>query len=631
MTRNGNELEQSELDAMARRLRHRAPAGHRLFRRHEVGLGQCRDLPAENTGAATKTPNLQITALARIDNRDEIIRQTDFRPSELSEDLDSNVILAAYRRWGEHCAEHLLGDFAFVIWDAEKRRVYCARDHLGVMPLYYHLCPSRFAFASEIKAILSLPWVRGDLDELKIADYINSNFDDVKRTHFCEISRLPAAHWITVDEKSSTLRKYWAPDPGQKTLRKNDKDYVDSFREIFEEAVRCRTQNTEGVGSLLSGGLDSSSITCVARDLNRKAGGEPLSTFSSIFMSVPASDESRFIQTVIDDGGCLPFYFEGDKANPLMTPPSVRQIEDEPCGAPNLFLNWGMYGLAQKNGNRVILDGFDGDTTISHGTGYLIELAREWRWWKLAREASGVARSNGLSPIKYTSGYAWYGGILPKLPGRLRHVLQRRARSRVPRDDAKWYQPLREEFVDRIGLLDHREHVGRERKRKFANEKEMHLNLLTWGVMPATLEMLSHAATAFGIEPRFPFWDKRLVEFCLGLPPDQKLRDGWTRSILRRGMDGILPAAIQWRRDKSNLGHNFEHLLATVGQKRLRDDFGKRAEIVEPWIDLPLLRSMHSRFAANKSREDALILWKISTLITWLHSSPHTGSSTTPR
>ncbi len=191
-------------------------------------------------------------------------------PSDVT---DAELILRAYKRWGERSPEHLLGDFAFAIRDAHRDVLFCARDHFGVKPFYYHHAPGRlFCFASEIKGLLALAEVPRRLNETRVADYLVPLLEDKVITFYEEIVRLPPAHRMTVSRDGVRIEEYWALDPTREIRMKSGEEYAEAFREIFTEAVHCRLRSAFPVGSMLSGGLDSSSIVCVARKLIAKNG-----------------------------------------------------------------------------------------------------------------------------------------------------------------------------------------------------------------------------------------------------------------------------------------------------------------------------------------------------------------------
>jgi asparagine synthase (glutamine-hydrolysing) len=203
---------------------------------------------------------------------------------------DSQLILAAYIKWGEDCPQHLLGDFIFVIWDGHKQQLFCARDHFGVKPFYYHYAAGkRFAFATEIKAVLGLPDVPRQLNEVRVAEHLLELNEDPTITLYEDILRLPAAHSMTVSRKGIQQQRYWSLDPTRELRLGSDEEYAQKFREIFTEAVRCRLRSAFPVGSTLSGGLDSSSIVCVARKLFREEAASETERISATCAPTPLS------------------------------------------------------------------------------------------------------------------------------------------------------------------------------------------------------------------------------------------------------------------------------------------------------------------------------------------------------
>src|SRR3989454_9825112 len=280
---------------MLARLAHRGPDGAGVWSGGAVGLGHrllhtTPESLREHLPLASGDGTLVLTADARIDNRGELLAAL----GRGVEATDAELILAAYERWGERCPEHLLGDFAFVIWDARRATLFCARDHFGVKPFYYYHAPGRlFCFASEIKGLLALAEVPRRLNETRVADYLVPLLEDKVITFYQDILRLPPAHRMTVTRQGVRIEQYWALDPEREIRMKSDADYAAAFREIFTEAVRCRLRSAFPVGSMLSGGLDSSSIVCVARQLLAQDGGETLHTFSPVFDDVREGGERR--------------------------------------------------------------------------------------------------------------------------------------------------------------------------------------------------------------------------------------------------------------------------------------------------------------------------------------------------
>ena len=613
-------------------LRHRGPDGTRIWYRGSVGLAHCmfhttpeslqERLPLVNAAGETV-----ITADARLDNRSKLIARLDLPLSAAECLADSALILYAYERWGCNCVQELLGDFAFVIWDSRNQILFCARDHFGVKPFYYYADRQLFVCASEIRGIFAAAEVPKRLNEFRIADYLLSNFDDATATFYQEILRLPPAHTITISPEGMRLERYWSLDASREVRLSTDEQYAETFRELFTEAVSCRLRSSFPIGSMLSGGLDSSSVTCVAEQLLYEDGRGPLQTFSAVLDNVPVADERGYIDMVTKRKGIMSHYMRGDLAKPVSSIQDFLECRDEPPYSFNLFINLALYQTASNHGCRIMLEGFDGDTTVSHGTQYLVDLLKADRWAPYIKELRAFADNQNLSFRQEFLGSLWSHRVapfmnkLPLFPGkrRLRKTLgtllagSDRTRT-VALPESR--NLLDQTFVQRIRLSGYQ-----ERKEKQArSEREAHFHRLTWGVMPYVLEILDQAAAISSLEVRYPFWDKRLVEFCLGLPPEQKIRNGWTRLVLRKAMQGILPPEIQWRKDKSNLGHNFSHVFQTFEQELVERVLLQKS--TAPYIDKDTLHELQTRFRSKQATDQDLIsIWKAITLALWLQST----------
>lgn len=624
----------SELCRMRDKLAHRGPDATDFLYDGAIGLGHnmrwiTRESKKERL-PLKRNNDLVITADCRLDNRDELIAQLDINHGSSEVVSDSDLILRAYERWGEQCTEHLIGDFAFAIWDGSQQTLVCARDHFGVKPFFYHHSPSRlFTFATEIKGLFCLPEVPQRLDEVKVAAYLAAVSDDKSRTFFQDVKRLPPGHSVTVHRNALRFHQYWSLDPGRELHLRSDEEYAAGFREHFNQAVSCRLRSDYPIGSMLSGGLDSSAVTCTARELLAKNQRAPLHTFSAVFDRVAESDESSFQQAVLRQNGVVPHRLNADQLSPLTDLQQVLWHQDEACFAGNLYLHWGQYGPARKLGIRVMLDGFDGDTTVSHGLGYLGELAQGGRWWALAREVKHYSAKLERPWLGAYSAWVWKFGLNPVISrsrvlrqGRRvgRAIRRRLVPGRSEAATVRWLVPFNSDLARRLNLPE-RFLTGSQPP---LTERENHYQLLTRPILSDSLEILDRAAGAFGLELRYPFFDKRLVEFCLSLPPQQKMFRGWTRMVMRRAMDGILPAEIQWRGGKSDLGPGFDYGLRTFEQRRLENLFMHQSEVIDKYLDISAVRSIYQRFMAGVATEnEGLLMWRAASLALWLQRENH--------
>jgi asparagine synthase (glutamine-hydrolysing) len=493
---------------------------------------------------------------------------------------------------------------------------------MGVKPLCYYHSDKLFAFASEIKAILVCSEVPRLLNEAKVADHIRWNFDDAQSTFYRGVVKLPAAHSLTLTARSIQLRRYWSLDCGQELRLKSDQEYGEAFREIFVEAVRCRTRRAFSIGSTLSGGLDSSSIACTANGLLEED-QRPLRTFSAIFPGLPEAelrriDERAFVEAVLKRGQFDQTYVCADRASPLLDWRQMFGHLDEACWAPNLYLHWELYKAASVKGVRVLLDGLDGDTTVSHGLGYLTDLVRTGRWVRFFKESAALSRRNSRS---YPLGTAmWQLGIRPLVP----ELAVRSWRALRSRSASKGAAPdlINQSFAKRTQTSNGAATRFNE-STAFETARQGHWHALSSPLISSVMELADAASSAFAIEARYPFFDQRLIEFCVAIPAEQKLRDGWTRAVMRRAMDGILPTEVQWRVDKANLGFNFKRRLFEGDRGIIQAVVESGLTSLEEYVDLRAVRDAYRRWSEQPSRDqrDALTLYRVATLALWLETS----------
>ncbi|MGB8699346.1 MAG: lasso peptide isopeptide bond-forming cyclase [Thermosynechococcaceae cyanobacterium] len=567
------------------------------------------------------TGNWVLTADARIDNRTELIDKLGLRDGPPEKITDSALILAAYQAWGEECPVHLLGDFAFAIWDQPRQRLFCARDPMGVKPLYYYYANQQFIFASEIKALLALPDVPCRINEAMVADYLAKILFSIRKedSFYKEIQELRAAQSLTVTPDNFRIQTYWSPDLSYELKLPSDDAYVEAFRALFIDAVRCRMRSAFPLGSTLSGGLDSTSIACTTRHLLRQENQPNLHIFSAVFPSLaevdPKIDERPYMEAAIRQGDFNAHDVRTDLVSPLVDLDRVFWHGEEPSPAPNLYLDWEVFKAAQDQNVRVLFTGIDGDTTITYGVQYLSELAASFRWLKLLEEGTALAQVWKRPRRKVI----WTYGIRPALPEsavQLWRTLKRRPHRNALNWDLSLLNPT---FAKQMNIHETiRNDVLAEGKT--VSEREEHWQALNNGSVRYALQWLDKVATAFSLEARHPFCDRRLVEFCLALPSSQKLHKGWTRSILRRAMEGILPSEVQWRVGKGNLSANFKRRLLGDEKEILEQVMFRDHDAIAAYVNIPELQAAYRRYVANPdvSENEATNIFFAVNLALWI-------------
>lgn len=501
-----------------------------------------------------------ITADVRLDNRADLIAALGLDDAARVIG-DGELILHSYLRWGTDCPARLLGDFAFAIWDPRHQRLFCARDKVGMRQLIMaHLPGKLFAFATDVEALLRHPDVPMRVNEARIADFLEG-FEaiDLTSTFFCDCHRLPPAHALVIEQGRLRSWRYWQLTPPPIIRHSSDAAYGEAFLEVFTEAVRARLRSPGRVGSMLSGGLDSGSVTAVAACLLEQAGLPPLDTFSAIDPD-PACHESRAIRASLGIAHIAPHVISlGEDAS--FHADILRLTEDsiEPFDAHMVMIR-AIYLAAQRGGIKVMLDGVAGDTSLPTGDMIAFHLGhgRVRKAWAEARAQERFWDGE----LKATQ--AFRSALKRALvPARLREI--RRERYEFAQSyKAAVESPVNPDLAARIDMPARRRTNYRHvRGSHDGSQSSQALRMLHPHIIVAR-ERYDRVASVHGIEPRDPFFDTRVLEFCLSLPVEQLHADGWPKVLLRRVMRGALPDSVLWKTGRHHVGWRYVNHYASV-------------------------------------------------------------------
>jgi asparagine synthase (glutamine-hydrolysing) len=621
LRQEGKPAAAADIQRMLARMQHRAPDGSSWWMDASVVLGHAWLNTTDEAGPGPLTMaggKLAITADCRLDNRDELLARLGIRDSSVA---DAVLLMRAYLRWGEACPEHLQGDFAFALWDGERRQLFCVRDHFGVKPFYYHSSDRRFVFASEIGPILDVGGVDMRISEHQISGFLAGLPDDPQSTAYADIFRLPARHSLTVTGNQVVLRRYWQIEPSPRPMRA---DAAEEFRHLFTQSVRNRMRGTPAVGAMLSGGLDSSSIACVAGMQNAAQRKPRLPTFSLVFEKGSPMDERPFIEAVLAQQKVDGTLISVGNYAPFAEFERILEEQEETFLAPGLSLTRDIYRTAGAKGMKVLLDGHGGDEVVSQGHGHLHELADAGKWMELWRELRSASNTygDGMLGLYYQFltlyGPAWRIAKIKRLANRALGKLRRRPTGRPA---TSWRGLINPDLAMRTDLVERFRRAGYMPPAVSASETLTHRWLLSNGMIPHAFEVLDKAAANFGVEPRYPFWDKPLVEFCLALPGAEKLNQGFGRSVLRRAMEGILPPAVQWRRDKIDFTSNLVKGMLGNHRDLLDKVLVADAALIAPYVNLPEVTAAYGRISSQPEAAtlpDVQYVWRSIALSLWL-------------
>lgn len=487
---------------------------------------------------------LVIAADARLDNREELFDVLGIDRVDRKVIGDSQLILQAYRHWAEDCPAHLLGDFAFAIWDTENRQLFCARDFMGVRPFYYYESSKRFYFASDIAALLAFNDLPCRLDRQYVRAQLEfHHFYHQESSFFENIRKLPAATSIIVRPEDLQRQVYWSPGQTGEIRYRKDEAYIEQLRYLIEQAIGSRLRTNYPAGSHISGGLDSSSITVLAaralRNENRTLHGFSWAPPITV-RDYPLSDERAVVERVSLAENVHLHY------TPFAALDLLADWTRDITRYPSETLRWESRAslIAAGEGVRVLLSGWGGDELPAfNGRGYFADLFLRGRWRHLSNEL-------GLRAQLHSS--SWRQGfrnkvVLPLVPDLLlawarpnsQHVTQRMPTPKC----------LNPEFAKRLQQIP--PFVWRETRER-PGVRRNQIALLQDGHIVQRLESWSANGGRLGITYAYPLLDRRIVEFCLGIPDHLYFSNGWKRYIFRMAVTEILPKEAQWKKMKDD-------------------------------------------------------------------------------
>ena len=539
----GRPAETTTVESMMQALAHRGPDGSGTFSAPGVALGHLRlaIIDLSDAGAqpfASDDDTLQLIHNGEIYNYRELRAELEGKGHRFRSATDTEVVLAAYREWGDRCVERFNGMWAFAIWDEPRRRLFCSRDRFGVKPFLYHWDGSRFVFASEPGAFRADASITLRPNERAVRDFMEQGYTDhLDETFFEGIHHLPAAHSLVVDAAGLAFTRYWQLKPRADLPA----DPAARFRELFLDAVRLRLRSDVRVGTALSGGLDSSAIVCTIDHLLRTehasgtSVGSRQQTFTAFFEDA-GFDERPYAEAVVAETGAEAHWISFTDAQLVDVLPLVVEAQGEPFGSTSIAAQWHVMRAARAAGVTVMLDGQGGDEVLA---GYpttfpylLADMVAAGRLSDATHEIRAHRRVQGLSGRSVAQAL-----VTPFLPRSLRWRLRGRrggAHSLVgPSLQAIDATPERADLADLPDRL----------------RRQYGLILLERG-LPELLRYEDRNSMAHSVEARVPFLDYRIAELTFSLPAAELARDGLTKQLLRNAFSDVLPPVVRDRRDK---------------------------------------------------------------------------------
>jgi len=564
---DGKPVLPGDLDRQMRALAHLGPDGASTSRDRTIGLGQL-SLRITREDLLDAQPladaDLLLAADLRLDNRAELAGALAIDNAALAKLPDSALLLAAYRRWGADCARHLLGDFAFAVWDGADGRLVLGRDHMGQRHIYFHQGSDFFAFATEIKGLWALPDVPRVLSETAIERMLlGDRHRPQGSTRFESIQAVPGGMVISVMADGAVSRqRYWEPAPDPVHLGRDEAYYREAYRAVLGEAVACRLRRaTRPAGLLFSGGFDSAAIAALAAPALQ---GRKLVVAASVLPEgsrCTRRDARRWVEICGRHMPHLDLRCVTREGNSILSGMERGFLSTDGPHSPNRYVRDALYRAVASTGARVVMDGHGGDYTLNpRGDGFLARLLATGQFRRFLSEFAAQRRFR-REPLWRSVKRDILAPFAPR--GLVR--AWRRARSGL--DAHGPTMPVSREFA-RAAMAEGIVPFG-ERPGPRVTETRALIEAVLRGLQNGAAMGGAVAAAAQGLEFTQPFHDKRVVELALAIPETLYFRAGRSRYLARVALADLYPPEFRLRQPEND---------------DLTPDFMAMAKRVEPEI-----------------------------------------------
>jgi asparagine synthase (glutamine-hydrolysing) len=552
-----------QLKTMTDVLKHRGPDGEGqwISENKLVGLGH-RRLSIIDLSDLGKQPmqymnRYTLTFNGEIYNYLELKQQLLQKGYQFHSKTDTEVLLALYDLKKEKCLQELDGMFAFAIWDEQEQTLFCARDRFGEKPFfYYHEPGKQFVFASEIKALLAYgiqKKINNGMLYNYIADEWIENPYDKSQTFYEGIQKLEAAHFIIIKNNLAVKPVcYWTLNLEHK-INCSFEDAVLQFRELFERSVRTKLRSDVAVGSSLSGGLDSSTIVCLLDSFNLSS----QKTFSASFPGFE-KDETKYMQSVVNKTKVIPHYTTPNVETLVNDLDEIFYHQEQPFSSASILAQWEVMKLAKQESTIVLLDGQGADEVLGGYTYYFRTFFQEL-----------YASDRANFHAEYQAYKKWGGNhfevdlkfkLQARFPGLYNSYLNLRS------------GPVEHPDMHPDFYSHHKATTPAPLTFKPSLSNHTNNTLRVNGMMEALLRYADRNSMAFSREVRLPFLNHQLVEFVYSLPSTYKIHNGWTKYLLRKSYEGLLPNEITWRKDKIGYAPPEKQWMSDVRAKQMLEE-----------------------------------------------------------
>lgn len=615
---DGADVGESGLERLADAMAHRGPDGSEFIAAGPAGLGRClmritREDAFDAQPLVDRERGLILVADCRLDNREDLAALLGVDMAALAQMPDSELIFLAYRRWGEDCPEHLLGDFAFAVWDGMANKLVLIRDHMGQRGLLYCRGPDCFLFASDRLAL----WKHPDVPQLPPSDadigrmLIHDMSIRDRSANQDKITGFRAGSVLTVHvDGTLTTRRYWEPRADPAHEGKDEAYYVEAYRRVLGEAVACRLRRlTAPPGLVFSGGYDSGGIAALA-GATHMPGGKLIAASSVMPQDYRGTirHAGRWVDLCERDMPWLDVRRVTREGLNILTGLEQHFIEQGAPAGNYRFVQEALLSTLAKAGARMIMDGHGGDYTLNpRGQAALAMHIKKGQWRRFVQE---------LPAHRRLGGHSWWTLFKSDVAGMLLPnwalTLWRRATlgfKPVWRD-----QPINEGFARELMEKGEIDPKGLRLAARARTRMREQMRQTLERIVSAPGPGIGMEAAYHGLELTRPFHDKRVVELALAIPEELYVKNGRNRYLACMALKAVYPPEYQtrWRKNDDEIP-DFQRMAKAIEPQILSDIARmEKSDVLTRYIDFGKIRRL---LAARPTADDHNSGWEQETLL----------------
>jgi len=520
---------------------------------------------------------------------------------------DVDLLRKGFKAKGKKFLNSLNGSFVIIIFNKISKKLICCSDHIRSKPLYYHLSENYFIFSNEISLISRFITHKLKVNKARVRDHLITLYGEKNETFYEEIYKLNRSEIVEVSNKKITSENYFLLNPYHVSKFSTLEECANTFEELFNEVIEDQIYGLERVGSKLSGGVDSSGITSLlAKNFNIN-----LMAYSAYFNNLDhhdhqKTDESKYIEAVLKKYSIksVEIYLDAASINPLNY---INEYFSQATPHLNRYFEVEILKKAKACNEKVLFDGFDGDSVLSYGFEYFFELGNKFKLTELFKQAKAFHRNKSHFFILKHYVLKQHIPYISNLYYLLRQNLQINLRHGLVSKSSENYK-----FKDiSENLIDYRNKKNIEPVQKY------HLRTLEWPVWDLGLECADQDQNYTGVEERYPFFDKRIMEFCLSIPGKFRIKNGINRYYYREALKSYLPAICKNRTTKANISPlvvNFLEKNIDTIHKDIKDS------PIDSYINIDFFENKVLKPFSNgeKKVEISQLIFQVYSLSQWL-------------